>query len=186
MTERFEKTLIGHCAATLAGHKCGSLFSYHLVAGETMEENVNPVNVHLSDKGARVRLLRGCARGGLLYVYRPRKLARRLEDPAVRDFLSAQGYTDFSGEGCLATLTRRLAQCEDFPHEIGVFLDYPLEDVIGFIHNRGSGFCCLGCWKAYSNAEAAEKTFALYRKCREVYLNCYGKGFDVARLTVAA
>ena len=102
------------------------------------------------------------------------------------DFLSAQGYTDFSGEGCLATLTRRLAQCEDFPHEIGVFLDYPLEDVIGFIHNRGSGFCCLGCWKAYSNAEAAEKTFALYRKCREVYLNCYGKGFDVARLTVAA
>ena len=109
MTERFEKTLIGHCAATLAGHKCGSLFSYHLAAGETMEENVNPVNVHLSDKGVRVRLLRGCARGGLLYVYRPRKLARRLEDPAVRDFLSAQGYTDFSGEGCLATLTRRLA-----------------------------------------------------------------------------
>ena len=143
MTERFEKTLIGHCAATLAGHKCGSLFSYHLAAGETMEENVNPVNVHLSDKGVRVRLLRGCARGGLLYVYRPRKLARRLEDPAVRDFLSAQGYTDFSGEGCLATLTRRLAQCEDFPHEIGVFLDYPLEDVIGFIRNRGSGFCCL-------------------------------------------
>ena len=79
-----------------------------------------------------------------------------------------------------------MAQCEDFPHEIGVFLDYPLEDVIGFIRNRGSGFCCLGCWKAYSNAEAAEKTFALYRKCREVYLNCYGKGFDVARLTVAA
>lgn len=62
MTERFEKTLIGHCAATLAGHKCGSLFSYHLAAGETMEENVNPVNVHLSDKGVRVRLLRGCAR----------------------------------------------------------------------------------------------------------------------------
>ena len=47
MTKRFEKTLIGHCAATLAGHKCGSLFSYHLAAGETMEENLNPVNLHL-------------------------------------------------------------------------------------------------------------------------------------------
>lgn len=34
MTERFEKTLIGHCAATLAGHKCGSLFSYHWRRGK--------------------------------------------------------------------------------------------------------------------------------------------------------
>ena len=127
MTERFEKTLIGHCAATLAGHKCGSLFSYHLAAGETMEENVNPVNVHLSDKGVRVRLLRGCARGGLLYVYRPRKLARRLEDPAVRDFLSAQGWrilADVSEKtirqfGCadLTALAKRL-------HLWGLRLDY--------------------------------------------------------------
>ena len=28
MSARFEETLIRHCAATLAGHKCGSLFSY--------------------------------------------------------------------------------------------------------------------------------------------------------------
>ena len=186
MTKRFEKTLIGHCAATLAGHKCGSLFSYHLAAGETMEENLNPVNLHLSEKGVRVRLLRGCARGGLLYVYRPRKLARRLEDPAVRDFLSAQGYTDFSGEGCLATLTRRLAQCEDFPHEIGVFLGYPLTDVVGFIENQGRNFTCCGCWKAYGDPDAAARHFAQLNKCTRVYLRLFHEGTPIFRLAVAA
>ena len=39
---------------------------------------------------------------------------------------------------------------------------------------------------AYTNEAAARKTFALYRKCRDVYLRCYARGYGVARLTVAA
>ena len=83
-------------------------------------------------------------------------------------------------------LARRVHCGEEFPHEIGVFLDYPLEDVVGYIENRGDRALCAGCWKAYSNADEAQRRFALYRKCREVYLRCYRKGFGVARLTVAA
>lgn len=54
----------------------------------------------------------------------------------------------------------RLHMCEKFPHEIGLFLDYPLVDVIGFIRNTGKNCKCSGCWKAYGNAKEAEKTFA--------------------------
>ena len=32
----------------------------------------------------------------------------------------------------------------------------------------------------------ARRVFALYEKCRNVYLSCYRRGFGVARLTVAA
>ena len=39
MSARFEETLIRHCAATLAGHKCGSHFSYRPQAGESLSEN---------------------------------------------------------------------------------------------------------------------------------------------------
>ena len=35
MRTTFEETLIAHCAATLAGHKAGSLFSYRLCPGES-------------------------------------------------------------------------------------------------------------------------------------------------------
>ena len=83
-------------------------------------------------------------------------------------------------------LSERIRCSGEFPHEIGVFLDYPLEDVVGYIENRGDRALCAGCWKAYSNADEAQRRFALYRKCREVYLRCYRKGFGVARLTVAA
>lgn len=77
-------------------------------------------------------------------------------------------------------------KAREFPHEIGVFLDYPLEDVQGFMANGGAGAVCQGCWKAYGDAQEAYRRFRLYGKCREVYLSCYRRGFDVLRLTVAA
>lgn len=36
-------------------------------------------------------------------------------------------------ERCVAELIRRVRHEEDFPHEIGLFLGYPSEDVSGFI-----------------------------------------------------
>ena len=38
----------------------------------------------------------------------------------------------------------------DFPHEIGLLLGYPPEDVIGFIENRGQNPLYIGYWKVYS------------------------------------
>ena len=58
----------------------------------------------------------------------------------------------------------RLAQREDFPHEIGLFLGYPLGDVIGFIKNAGQNCKCVGCWKVYCNECEAIKAFAMIEK----------------------
>ena len=133
-----------------------------------------------------MRVLRERDADGLVYVYRPRMLEERLQQTDIRAFLSEMGYTAFDPEAALETLSRAVRAGTDFPHEIGVFLGYPLEDVIGFIRNKGQCFCCLGCWKAYSNEAQARRVFALYEKCRNVYLSCYRRGFGVARLTVAA
>lgn len=186
MSARFEETLIRHCAATLAGHKCGSLFSYRPQAGESLSENAAELDGLLREKGIRVRVLRERDADGLVYVYRPRMLEERLHQTDIRAFLSEMGYTAFDPEAALETLSHAVCAGTDFPHEIGVFLGYPLEDVIGFIRNKGQCFCCLGCWKAYSNEAQARRVFALYEKCRNVYLSCYRRGFGVARLTVAA
>ena len=40
MSHRFEEDLIRHCAATLAGHKCGSLFSCQRAPGEDIRANL--------------------------------------------------------------------------------------------------------------------------------------------------
>ena len=186
MSVHFEETLIRHCAATLARHKCGSLFAYAPGPGESLEENLAAVNARLAGKGVQARLMKRRAWGGLIYVYRPDQLAARLAQPEILAFLKERGYAGPALEGALETLARRLGQGEEFPHEIGVFLAYPLADVLGFIANHGDNYCCLGCWKAYGNAEAAERRFNLYRKCRRIYLSCYHRGFSLSRLTVAA
>ena len=62
------------------------------------------------------------------------------------------------------TLCARLSTGGDFPHEVGLFLGYPVEDVIGFIENKGKNCLCCGCWKCYSNACAAQKAFDKFRK----------------------
>lgn len=186
MDNRFERAVIHHCAATLAGHKCGSLFSLRGVPQEACRQSAQALDALLEHRGVRVRLLKTCAKGCKVYVYRPAMLEDRLAQPPVRAFLTRLGYDAHSREACLAELGRRICCGAPFPHEIGVFLDYPLEDVIGFIEHGGRRFSCEGCWKAYGDAEAARRRFELYGKCRRVYASCYQRGFDVVRLTVAA
>lgn len=187
MSSSFEEALVSHCAPTLAGHKCGNLFSWRFACAQVLGQDICHANRLLRPKGVQVRLLKCCASGALVYVYRPQRLAQRLAQADIQGFLIQQGYGDTSLNGALLTLSQHIRCCAEFPHEIGVFLDYPLADVLGFIQNKGENFCCTGCWKAYGNEAQARRTFALYRKCREVYLTCYRqKGYGVSRLTVAA
>ncbi len=57
-----------------------------------------------------------------------------------------------------------------FPHEIGLFLGYPSEDVLGFIRNRAGNSKMTGAWKVYGDKEKAERIFEKYRKCTRCYL----------------
>lgn len=186
MCEAFEKVLISHCAPTLARHKCGSLFTWRGCPGIPSSHCVAETDEALSHKGVRLCILKKSQQNCLVYVYRPLSLEERLADPEVRHFLNKLGYTGASLSEDIRFLAHKITYESEFPHEIGIFLDYPLHDVIGFIENRGNDYCCLGCWKAYSNEQEARKRFRLYEKCRQVYLACYQRGFDVVRLTVAA
>ena len=69
---------------------------------------------------------------------------------------------------------------------IGLFLGYPLGDVIGFIKNAGQNCKCVGCWKVYYNECEAIKAFARFKKCTNVYVRLWNQGRSVRQLTVAA
>ena len=86
----------------------------------------------------------------------------------------------------LERLRSRLAQREDFPHEIGLFLGYPLGDVIGFIENAGKNSKCAGCWKVYCNECETMKLFEKFKKCTRIYTKLWRQGTSVEKLTVAA
>ncbi len=120
--------------------------------------------------GIRILPLRYRDGRALIYAYRPSKLSQDLQQADACSLLEKRGYTFGAPERCIIQLMQRLADGGEFPHEIGLFLGYPPEDVSGFIENRAKGYKCVGEWKVYGDADKAKETFAEYRKCTEACL----------------
>ncbi|MBO4939189.1 MAG: DUF3793 family protein [Oscillospiraceae bacterium] len=177
--------LIRHCAPTLAGLKTGSIFVCPYETQEALLDSVRQMNRRLHCKGLRVLPLRFSEKRALIYIYRPKKLSADLADSTAAKLLQQYGYNTDSCEKCVVTLIRKLRAQADFPHEIGLFLGYPPEDVCGFMENNACGCKCVGCWKVYGDEDAARRKFALYKKCSRVYWDQWKKGKNIERLTVA-
>ncbi len=175
--------LVRNCAPTLAGIKTGSLFRCPLPSRDALLQFLRQINKRLGPKGLRALLLQSSEKTALIYLYRPAKLRRDLSDDAAVQLLQQNGYNTSSCERCIVRLVQKLRSQEDFPHEIGLFLGYPPEDVWGFMENRACK--CTGCWKVYGDEAAARKKFAQYKKCTRIYLSQWAKGQDIERLTVA-
>lgn len=177
-----ENELIAHGSATLARLKAGSLFSVPLA--DAGSPAIHALNQCLEPRGVtltRLRLRQGRA---LMYLYRPDALAVILGRSDVRSFLLSVGYDDCRPAAALVTLRRRLARQGGFPHEIGVFLGYPLADVTGFIRHQGRDALCTGCWKCYANPDDALRAFARLRRCQSAYEDAFRHGLPLERLTV--
>ena len=180
-----EEQIIKYCAPTLAGMKTGNMFSCSYSNPDEMRDSIRYWNKRLVKKGLRILPLRFQNKQALIYVYRPKRLLYDLQDKTACRLLCKCGYEMKTPERCIAQLMKRMNECREFPHEVGLFLGYPPEDVCGFIENKAKNCKCVGCWKVYGNAERAKQLFNKYKKCTDVYFSHYAKGKSVERLTVA-
>ena len=178
-----EQLIVEHGSPTLAGLKPGNLIS--VPATPTVDAELREISRRLAMKGVVVTPLRSVGTKVSVYLFRPKQLKTVLACPAVQRFLRSQGYADLSVAGALRTLRTHLREAE-FPHEIGVFLGYPLSDVIAFMRDGGRHCLVCGCWKAYSNECDARRIFAQFDKCREIYTRLWQEGRSLEKLTVAA
>lgn len=181
-----EKYLVAHCSPTLAGLKSANIFSYSFTSIKLLNEQLELCRKDLSPKGVSVRVLRCSENTALIYVYRSHKVQEELKKQGVSDFLSNYGYETDQINLCLQRLSLRITSHSEFPHEIGLFLGYPLDDVKGFIKHKGKNSRCSGCWKVYNNECEAKKLFARFEKCRSIYHELFNRGRTVSQLTVAA
>ena len=177
--------LIRHCSPTLAGIKTGNLFSCACLDREELTKELRRLNKKLVPKGIRILPLRVRKGRALIYAYRPNALERDLADHRARALLMEYGYMPENPNGCIVHLIRRLRREGEFPHEIGLFLSYPPEDVLGFICNRASDPKCVGCWKVYGDEQAARNIFEKYDMCSKIYSRQWQEGKSIEQLTVA-
>ncbi len=101
-----------------------------------------------------------------LFLYVPENLSRYLARRDVSAMLRRVGYREpFSVEHALEQLEQRMGSAA-FPHEIGIFLGYPLKDVAAFMGWIRLPFACQGPWKMYGDPRASLGLAERFRACR--------------------
>ena len=88
-----------------------------------------------------------------------KSMNRRLLDKKCRNFLRFLGYPrEYNFEAYMRELMLRL-ESEEFPHEIGIFLGYPLKDVLGFMGYGKQEFVEVCSWRIYGDKEVSYKIY---------------------------
>lgn len=180
-----EEMVVQKCSPTLAGLKTGSLFSCPREDRAKVLDCVRQFNRCLVPRGVRMIPLKFGERHTLIYLYRPQRLQKDLKTPKARAILAERGYCVDNPQRCVAQLISRLAGCGEFPHEIGLFLGYPAEDVEQFIRQEAKNAKLVGTWKVYGDVEGARRKFELFGKCTRLYRESYRRHHSFARLVVS-
>lgn len=150
------------------------------------------LSARFADADLHAAVMFSTAGRSLLFVSRPSKLDALLGDPEVRAYLAGAGYATGGHLAVVASLRERLrayrsshaagAPCKrdcivcTFPHEVGLLLGYPLEDVRGFIDNGGRGASAVGPWKAYGDVAEARRRWDCLAACRREVIGNYANG----------
>lgn len=174
-----------YCSPTLAGIKTGSLFSEAYDSECSLMRKISHMEALLSPKGVHIVVLKRNMRRALIYVYRLSALERDLMQKEAQDLLREKGYLGQSVRELIIELADRLNDGSSFPHEIGLFLGYPIEDIRGFIDNRAANFKLCGCWKVYGDEQAARKRFSTYDKCKNIYYRNWKAGKPLEQMVVS-
>jgi len=175
--ERIDWLLAAHGSPVIAGLKPANLFSIEEAHFINWQQAVEDALADLDNEYLHYCSLRRCKGKILLLIYNENDMVDILADPARRQFLQSYGYPlTYDLNQCLDRLRVRMdANCE-FPHEIGIFLAYSLEDVVGFIQNEGRGCKLCGYWKVYGDVERAALQFRRFREASNAILRSLQMG----------
>ncbi len=125
----------------------------------------------------------------LLYI--KEQLIQYLDKEDVRRLMEKFGYYHGSGEPIpLGSFLRQVSvryrahmeKKAGFPHEIGLMLGYPAEDVIGFIENNGQNCLYIGYWKVYSKPAERRRIFDGYNRAREQVIRMISGGMNIRNI----
>lgn len=184
----FAAAFVRLAGGVIAGAKPAAIFnlpvrayhqgSWRLLVRRELDEVLRVYQQVLPSYGVQLAVLYRTERRVYLLVWRPAQLKDVLAQDESRTILHEQSYQGVHADELLAELRRRLVAyyragkgAAAFPHEIGVFLGYPPEDVRGFM--AGEQATCAGPWHAYGDAEVAKRRFraleAQEHRCRSRY-----------------
>ncbi len=118
-----------------------------------------------------------------ILLFNEKKLTSYLKEERVVKLLGEMGYHGNSLYDILPVFRERykkyMSDKIQFPHEMGVLLGYPIEDVEGFIRYNGRNSMLTGYWKVYENISAKEQLFRKFEIVKETMLQLIFFGVSI-------
>lgn len=159
-------TIAYHAAPVLEKYKPAVILNFTdnrcRQLNQVWQENKN--TIPWTDGFKYYELLQTCGRSSVLF-YNPFMLKKVLQDKAAAGYLLSCGYQrKLTLKTVLADLKSRYQT--GCPHEIGLFLGIPLDDVLGFIRYGGKETLADGYWKVYHDLDQKLKLFNSFQEAR--------------------
>ena len=168
--KRLLRFLMVKTAAVRAGIKPGALLRvarcYRLSRDESKGKICLYQNEILEELKLKFRILKNDPDSALVLFYDPERLAEILENAGNAAYLAVRGYEKCRRlEDYLTTLEDQCRRIP-LPHEVGIFIGYPLKDVMGFIERAPRTPVVRGDWQVFGEPEESLRLMRLYR-CAE-------------------
>lgn len=101
-----------------------------------------------------------------IFIYHTQCIGKYLNNKYVIKILKDLGYPEvFNVDTYVDHLLGRLSS-NTFPHEIGIFLGYPLKDVIGFMGLIPLKFIKTNGWKVYGSEKISDNQYNNFIEAR--------------------
>ena len=167
------------CSLVLSGIKPSNLLIYNNHCEGCISEE-------LRNTGTEYMKLYTGTKESVSIIFNRKKLEETLSDIENREFIKQYGYEIFSVDEVIEGLAMRYTEFKEgraeFPHEMGIVLGYPLEDVSGFIENNGKNYLYSGYWKVYKNAEEKIRLFKTYKDIKKYFVEQIENGKQIYQI----
>ncbi|MCI5602848.1 MAG: DUF3793 family protein [Clostridiales bacterium] len=175
--ENIETQLALQCAPLITGLKVSNL----LIISKGNEEVVKRI---LNRTGISYYRLIQIRTKTTFLLFRRNELEEFLSDEKVKNVFRKAGYKSLQIGKILRTFSLRyeayMQGDKCFPHEMGLLLGYPVEDVVGFVENNGKNFLYSGYWKVYKNQKAKVKLFDKFKVAEETLIHLLSNGLSMS------
>lgn len=168
--------LANTCAPVIKNLTCANTLT-------TKPGSYKRIYLQLKDTDLKVKCLYKDLIREVLIIYRKDALIESLALSSSKNYLKEFDYKCSDLDESLDKLASRFKDFyinnKEFPHELGIFLNYPIEDIKGFVLNNGKNSLYTKYWKVYSNLDKAKKIFKKFDEAIETSLRQVVDGYKL-------
>ncbi len=181
--KKIQSQLVLQCAPLIVGLKVSNLFV-------TEPKYLRALRIILKRSDLSFYVLTSTENKVTCFIFREKTLEAFLNKKENQCLLKSMGYNEnLSLTQKMYEFRRRYRSYQEglasFPHEMGVFLGYPAEDVIGFIEKKGQRYLYSGYWKVYEDVDTKKEIFEMYEIAKESLVCLLAGGLTIVEIIEA-